>query len=74
MKFCQTCCSSDIKSVMVDFTLGQQYFEIDLDQDAYIFPDYGYFITKSNIDSIMDIKPYYKISVDENPTAITNAL
>ncbi|KAI8964905.1 hypothetical protein F5Y11DRAFT_58985 [Daldinia sp. FL1419] len=69
-RFCQTCCSEEIKSVMVDFIMGMQYHEIDLDEDPCIFPDCGHFATKTNMDGIMDMKAHYEISAEENPTAI----
>ncbi|KAI2609251.1 hypothetical protein GGR54DRAFT_382142 [Hypoxylon sp. NC1633] len=71
-KFCQMCCSEAIKSVMVDFIMGMQYHEIDLDEDPCIFPNCGHFTTKANMDGIMDMKAHYEMSTDDNPTAITN--
>ncbi|KAI1370891.1 hypothetical protein F4677DRAFT_339626 [Hypoxylon crocopeplum] len=71
--FCQTCCSEAVKSVMVDFIMGMQYHEIDLNEDPCIFPDCGHFMTKANMDGIMDMKAHYEISAEENPTAIINA-
>ncbi|KAI2471927.1 hypothetical protein F4781DRAFT_63806 [Annulohypoxylon bovei var. microspora] len=74
-KFCQTCCSEDVKKVMVDFIMGTEYHEIDLNDDPCVFPDCGHFITKTNMDGIMDLKAHYTMSTDEspNPTAIGNA-
>ncbi|KAI1806387.1 hypothetical protein F4811DRAFT_560463 [Daldinia bambusicola] len=71
-KFCQTCCSEEIKSVEVDFIMGMQYHEIDLNEDPCIFPDCGHFVTKTNMDGIMDMKAHYEISAEDNPTAILN--
>ncbi|OTB11705.1 hypothetical protein K445DRAFT_339577 [Daldinia sp. EC12] len=72
MKFCQVCGSEEIKSVMVDFIMGMQYHEIDLNEDPCIFPDCGHFATKTNMDGIMDMKAHYEISAEDNPTAIRN--
>lgn len=72
VKFCQTCCSEEIKSVMVDFIMGMQYHEIDLNEDPCIFPDCGHFATKTNMDGIMEMKAHYKMSAEDNPTAILN--
>lgn len=73
VKFCQICCSEDIKAVEVDFIMMMKYHEIDLDEDPCIFPDCGHFTTKTNMDGIMDMKAHYEMSVDENPTALINA-
>ncbi|KAI1449992.1 hypothetical protein F5Y02DRAFT_406546 [Annulohypoxylon stygium] len=72
-KFCQECCSEDIKKVMVDFIMATEYHETDLDEDPCIFPDCGHFVTKSSMDGIMDMKSHYKMSAEGNPIAISNA-
>ncbi|RYP53102.1 hypothetical protein DL768_001879 [Monosporascus sp. mg162] len=72
-KYCQSCCSDDIRKTEVDFIMGMQYHEIDLDEDPCIFPDCGHFITKSNMDGIMDMKAHYRMSEDDNPIAIAKA-
>ncbi|KAI1771870.1 hypothetical protein F4818DRAFT_449770 [Hypoxylon cercidicola] len=72
-KFCQTCCSDDIKAVEVDFIFMAQYHEIDLDDDPCIFPDCGHFTTKSSMDGIMDMKAHYEMSAEGNPTALINS-
>ncbi|RYP77679.1 hypothetical protein DL771_001047 [Monosporascus sp. 5C6A] len=72
-KYCQSCCSDDIRKTGVDFIMGMQYDEINLDEDPCIFPDCGHFITKSNMDGIMDMKAHYHMSEDDNPIAITKA-
>ncbi|RYO80510.1 hypothetical protein DL762_007600 [Monosporascus cannonballus] len=72
-KYCQRCCIPEIKSTAVDFILGMQYHEIDLDEDPCIFPDCGHFTTKSNMDGIMDMKAHYHMSDDGNPIAIAKA-
>ncbi|RYP92615.1 hypothetical protein DL770_001257 [Monosporascus sp. CRB-9-2] len=72
-KYCQSCCSDDIRKTGVDFIMGMQYDEIDLDEDPCIFPDCGHFITKSNMDGIMDMKAHYHMSDDGNPIAIAKA-
>ncbi|KAI0380866.1 hypothetical protein F5Y04DRAFT_93270 [Hypomontagnella monticulosa] len=72
-RFCQICCSEDIKSVMVDFIMGAEYREIDLNEDPCIFPDCGHFITKTNMDGIMDMKAHYEMSSEGDPMALSNA-
>ncbi|KAI1103087.1 hypothetical protein F4804DRAFT_245949 [Jackrogersella minutella] len=71
--FCQTCCSTDVKEVMVDYIMGMQYHEIDLDEDPCIFPDCDHFVTKSNMDGIMDMKAHYEMSSADDPIAVANA-
>ncbi|RYP42242.1 hypothetical protein DL767_000406 [Monosporascus sp. MG133] len=72
-KYCQRCCDPEIKNIVVDFIMGMQYHEINLDEDPCIFPDCGHFTTKSNMDGIMDMKAHYHMSDDENPIAIAKA-
>ncbi|KAI1768094.1 hypothetical protein GGR53DRAFT_35773 [Hypoxylon sp. FL1150] len=72
-KFCQICCSEDIKAVEVDFIMMMQYHEINLDEDPCIFPDCGHFTTMTNMDGIMDMKAHYEMSTEENPRALTSA-
>ncbi|KAI0420848.1 hypothetical protein F5X98DRAFT_330813, partial [Xylaria grammica] len=69
-KYCQTCCVDDVKSTMVDFIMGTQYYEVDLDEDPCIFPDCGHFITKTNMDGIMDLKAHYVMSMDEDSSPV----
>ncbi|KAI1205905.1 uncharacterized protein F4807DRAFT_246245 [Annulohypoxylon truncatum] len=71
--FCQTCCSEDRKKMMVDFIMGTEYRDVDLDEDPCIFPDCGHFVTKTSMDGIMDMKAHYKMSAEDSPTAIGNA-
>ncbi|OTB05196.1 hypothetical protein M426DRAFT_320004 [Hypoxylon sp. CI-4A] len=72
-RFCQTCCSEDIKSATVDFLIGEQYRDVNLDEDPCIFPDCGHFITMTNMDGIMDMTTHYDLSAEGYPTAINNA-
>ncbi|KAI5928601.1 hypothetical protein F4810DRAFT_12223 [Camillea tinctor] len=70
-KYCQTCCSQKIGATDVDFIMGSQYHEVDLDNDPCIFPDCGHFLTRSNMDGIMDLKAHYEISPEDDiPVAI----
>ncbi|KAI1414329.1 hypothetical protein F5Y13DRAFT_197779 [Hypoxylon sp. FL1857] len=73
VKYCQTCCSDDIKSIEVDFIMCLEYHEIDLNEDPCIFPDCGHFKTMTNMDGVMDMKAHYEVSVEGYPTALTNA-
>jgi hypothetical protein len=57
---------------VVDFIMALPYHEIDLNEDPCIFPDCGHFLTKTNMDGIMDLKAYYEISAEENPTAVSS--
>ncbi|KAI0973338.1 hypothetical protein F4678DRAFT_24984 [Xylaria arbuscula] len=74
-KYCQVCCVEDIKSTVVDFIMGTEYHEVDLDEDPCIFPDCGHFLTKNNMDSLMDLKAHYKMSPleDSIPIALANS-
>ncbi|KAI0118538.1 hypothetical protein F4776DRAFT_258264 [Hypoxylon sp. NC0597] len=73
VKFCQTCCAEDIKSLEVDFIMCMEYREIDLDEDPCIFPDCGHFKTMTNMDGVMDMKAHYEMSAEGHPTALVNA-
>ncbi|KAI1492178.1 hypothetical protein F5X96DRAFT_413793 [Biscogniauxia mediterranea] len=70
VKYCQKCCSQQIGATDVDFIMGYQYHDIDLDEDPCIFPDCGHFLTRSNMDGLMDMKAHYKMSPDDIPVAI----
>ncbi|KAI0505882.1 hypothetical protein F5B22DRAFT_626229 [Xylaria bambusicola] len=63
-KYCQVCGTDDIKSSVVDFIMGTQYHQVDLDEDPCIFPDCGHFFTMTNMDGIMDLKAHYEMSPD----------
>ncbi|KAI0835276.1 hypothetical protein F5Y06DRAFT_289184 [Hypoxylon sp. FL0890] len=73
VKYCQMCCSEDIKSVQVDFIMGMEYHEIDLEEDPCIFPDCGHFKTMTNMDGVMDMKAHYEMSAEGYPKALINA-
>ncbi|KAI1423512.1 hypothetical protein F5Y12DRAFT_798354 [Xylaria sp. FL1777] len=75
MRYCQVCCSDDIKSTVVDFIMGLQYYEVSLDEDPCIFPDCGHFLTKSNMDGLMDLKAHYDMSSDFDscPIAVSSS-
>ncbi|KAI0398028.1 hypothetical protein F5Y17DRAFT_413210 [Xylariaceae sp. FL0594] len=72
--YCQICCNEEIKSAVVDFIMGMSYNEVNLDEDPCIFPSCGHFITKSNMDGLMDLKSHYVMSSDDqsNPVALLN--
>ncbi|KAI0013665.1 hypothetical protein F4779DRAFT_625159 [Xylariaceae sp. FL0662B] len=70
VKYCQKCCSEDVEDREVDFILGMVYREIDLDEDPCVFPDCGHFLTKSNMDGLMDMKSHYEISDVGDPVSI----
>ncbi|KAI0448301.1 hypothetical protein F5B21DRAFT_522698 [Xylaria acuta] len=69
-KYCQMCCDEDIKSTIVDWIMGMQYHEINLDEDPCIFPDCGHFLTKTNMDGLMDLKSHYQMSNEDSPSPI----
>ncbi|TRX91630.1 hypothetical protein FHL15_007412 [Xylaria flabelliformis] len=69
-KYCQACCSEDIKSTTVDWIMGMQYHEVDLDEDPCVFPDCGHFLTKSNMDGVMDLKAHYEMSAEDSPSPV----
>ncbi|TGJ82145.1 hypothetical protein E0Z10_g6594 [Xylaria hypoxylon] len=60
---------------MVDFIMGSQYHEVNLDEDPCIFPDCGHFITKTNMDGLMDLKAHYDMSAEEesSPVALSSS-
>ncbi|KAI1757927.1 hypothetical protein F4782DRAFT_475735 [Xylaria castorea] len=69
-KYCQACCNEDIKATIVDWIIGMQYHEISLDEDPCIFPDCGHFLTKSNMDGLMDLKAHYQMSDEDSPSPV----
>ncbi|KAI0904565.1 hypothetical protein F4823DRAFT_203748 [Ustulina deusta] len=74
-KYCQVCCVEEIKSKDVDFIMGMQYHEVNLDEDPCIFPHCGHFLTKTNMDGHMDLKAHYEMSAedDSSPIALSNS-
>ncbi|GAP86863.2 putative nf-x1 finger and helicase [Rosellinia necatrix] len=74
-KYCQICGTGEVRSTMVDFIMGMEYHEINLDEDPCIFPDCGHFITKTNMDGIMDLKAHYEMSAEEDssPVALSSS-
>ncbi|KAJ3578079.1 hypothetical protein NPX13_g2489 [Xylaria arbuscula] len=74
-KYCQECCADDIKSTIVDFIMGSQYHEVNLDEDPCIFPDCGHILTMTNMDGLMDLKAHYKMSpdLDSCPVALSSS-
>lgn len=69
-KYCQTCCDDDTKSAVVDFIMAMSYQEVNLDEDPCIFPDCGHFITKTNMDGLMDLKAHYEMSSEEESSPV----
>lgn len=69
-KYCQVCCAENIKSTMVDYIIGTEYHEVNLDEDPCIFPDCGHFITRSSMDGLMNLKAHYEMSTGEDPIPI----
>ena len=69
-RYCQACGPKDVKSVVVDYIMGLQYHEVDLDEDPCIFPRCGHIISKLNLDGYMDMKAHYTMSPEGNPIAI----
>ena len=53
--------------------MGMQYKDIDLDEDPCIFPDCGHFVTRSNMDGIMDMGTHYAISDEGEPVSLATA-
>ncbi|RYC57087.1 hypothetical protein CHU98_g9122 [Xylaria longipes] len=70
MKYCQVCCDEDVKSTTVDWIMGMQYHEINLDEDPCVFPDCGHFLTKTNMDGLMDLKSHYRMSTKDSPSPV----
>ncbi|KAI0466524.1 hypothetical protein F4859DRAFT_507316 [Xylaria cf. heliscus] len=69
-RYCQLCCDESIKSTTVDWIMSMQYHEINLDEDPCIFPDCGHFLTKTNMDGLMDLKSHYQMSAEDSPSPI----
>jgi hypothetical protein len=59
--------------MMVDFIMGMQYRDINLDEDPCVFPDCGHVVTATNMDGVMDMAAHYEISADGYPKSITNS-
>ncbi|KAI0156597.1 hypothetical protein GGR57DRAFT_491603 [Xylariaceae sp. FL1272] len=68
--YCLSCCAEDVKATVVDFIMGTEYRDVILDEDPCIFPDCGHFLTKSNMDGLMDLKAHYKMSVEDSPSPV----
>ncbi|KAI0023290.1 hypothetical protein F4780DRAFT_730730 [Xylariomycetidae sp. FL0641] len=72
VKYCRECCS-DVRSKEVDFIMGMEYHEIDLEEDPCIFPDCGHFLTTTNMDGLMDLKGYFDLSGEGVPMKISGS-
>ncbi|KAL2841156.1 hypothetical protein BJY01DRAFT_257156 [Aspergillus pseudoustus] len=71
--FCQTCGSDSIKETTVDFIMGEQYEEVDLDENPCLFPPCGHFLTIESMDAQMDIKKHYLLDENERPASIASS-
>jgi hypothetical protein len=68
--FCQTCGKQDIKNQVIDFIQGQNYEEVNLDENPCIFPKCGHFLTVESMDAQMDMASHYVVNSDGRPVSI----
>lgn len=68
--YCQQCAPTDIKEMVVDFIMMENYKDIDLDQDPCIFPPCGHFLTMSSMDGRVNLKSAYDLDENELPIGI----
>ena len=58
-KYCQTCCSEDIKTRVVDLMMCEEYQQVDLDRNPCVIPPCGHLLTVQSMDSKMDMAEHY---------------
>ncbi|KAL4911007.1 AAA domain-containing protein [Aspergillus multicolor] len=71
--FCQVCCTDEVKEMVVDFIMGEQYREVDLTENPCIFPKCGHFLTIESMDAQMDLKKHYTMNEKDRPAAISSS-
>ena len=73
VKFCQTCCTDEIRNLQADYITLESYGEVDLDADPIIVPSCGHVITVSSLDGFMDMAKYYTLGEGSKVTGVFNA-
>ncbi|KAJ5561386.1 hypothetical protein N7461_000147 [Penicillium sp. DV-2018c] len=68
--FCQTCGNQGIRDQVVDFILGQNYKEVNLDKNPCIFPKCGHFLTVESMDLQMDMASHYVVNSEGRPVSV----
>ena len=70
IRYCQTCCSAEIKDVMVDYVSLTSYGETNLDEDPCLVPDCGHILTVSSMDGSLRLTDYYEANSNGEITAL----
>ncbi|THX57937.1 hypothetical protein D6D06_03374 [Aureobasidium pullulans] len=69
-KFCQECCSEEVKSRVVDLIMMSTYSDVDLNEEPCIFPACGHFYTIGTMDGHLGLSEHYVMDVDGLPVAL----
>ncbi|KAH7349638.1 AAA domain-containing protein [Plectosphaerella cucumerina] len=69
-EFCQVCASDDIKSLIVDLYVMEEYKDINLDEEPCLFPNCGHPLTFTNMDAQMGMKDHYTLNSNAIPIAV----
>ncbi|KAJ5577221.1 hypothetical protein N7535_004147 [Penicillium sp. DV-2018c] len=59
-----------IRDQVVDFILGQNYKEVNLDKNPCIFPKCGHFLTVESMDLQMDMASHYVVNSEGRPVSV----
>ncbi|THZ26748.1 hypothetical protein D6C91_02505 [Aureobasidium pullulans] len=68
-KFCQECCSEEVKSRVVDLIMMSTYSDVDLNEEPCIFPACGHFYTIGTMDGHLGLSEHYVMDVNGLPVA-----
>ncbi|CAD0045335.1 unnamed protein product, partial [Aureobasidium pullulans] len=69
-KFCQECCSEEVKSRVVDLIMMSTYSDVDLNEEPCIFPACGHFYTIGTMDGHLGLSEHYVMDVNGLPVAL----
>ena len=64
-RHCQLCADESVKEQMVDYIMGSNYGEIDLDESPVIVPTCGHILTVESMDGHMDLSKFFEVSDQE---------
>lgn len=72
-RFCQTCASSSVKEMVVDFIMLSAFEEIDLDETPCIVPSCGHIQTLDSMDGHMSMKDFYTLNDQATIVGVKNS-
>ena len=70
-EYCQICCNESTKSKIADFSMFEEYREIDLDTDPCYFLTCGHILTMKNLDAMMEMRSHYDMDDDHRISGVS---